>query len=73
MKEGEKKKKFKDAKAYKYRLKKHKDAVISICSQDGINSTTLISGSSDHSCIFWDLKSLEKSLNTRKRVSVARP
>jgi hypothetical protein len=45
----EKEKKVKDAKAYKSKLKRHKDAVLAIHSVDGINGDFLISGSADHS------------------------
>ena len=43
-----KKGKVKDAKAYKMKLKRHKDAVLSIYSQDGKNGQYLVSGSADH-------------------------
>lgn len=45
----DKEKKVKDAKAYKSKLKRHKDAVLSIHSVDGIEGKFLISGSADHS------------------------
>ena len=44
----EKEKKVKDAKAYKSKLKRHKDAVLAIHSVDGIKGEYLISGSADH-------------------------
>ena len=49
-KDNDKAKKVKEAKAYKLKLKRHKDAVLSIYSQDGINGQFLISGSADHTC-----------------------
>ena len=44
----EKDKKFKEAKAYKSKLKRHKDAVLNLHSIDGINGQFLVSGSADH-------------------------
>jgi len=44
----QKENKVKDAKAYKSKLKRHKDAVLSIHSVDGIDGEYLISGSADH-------------------------
>lgn len=44
----EKEKKIKDSKAYKTKLKRHKDAVLDIHSVDGIDGQFLISGSADH-------------------------
>lgn len=43
-----KEKKIKEAKGYKTKIKRHKDAVLSIYSVDGINGDLLISGSADH-------------------------
>ena len=44
----EKEKKVKEAKGYKQKLKRHKDAVLIIHSMDGINGDSLMSGSADH-------------------------
>lgn len=44
----QKEKKIKESKAYKTRLKRHKDAVLAIHSVDGIEGQYLISGSADH-------------------------
>lgn len=44
----EKDKKVKEAKGYKTKLKRHKDAVLVIHSVDGINGEFLMSGSADH-------------------------
>ena len=44
----EKEKKVKEAKAYKAKIKRHKDAVLHIQSMDGIESKNMISGSADH-------------------------
>ena len=68
-KENDKGKKVKDAKAYKLKIKRHKDAVLSLYSQDGINGSHLVSGSADHTCRIWDLKANKIS----ERISVARP
>lgn len=43
-----KEKKIKEAKGYKTKIKRHKDAVLSIHSVDGIQGELLISGSADH-------------------------
>ena len=46
---GDKKeKKIKEAKGYKTKIKRHKDAVLSIHSVDGREGELLISGSADH-------------------------
>ena len=42
-------KKLKEAKGYKSKIKRHRDAVLSIYSVDGPNGDMLISGSADHS------------------------
>ena len=60
---------MKDAKAYKQKLKRHKDAVLSLHSQDGIDGQFLISGSADNTCRVWDLKLAKLT----ERISVARP
>ena len=39
---------MKEAKGYKTKLKRHKDAVLVIHSVDGINGEFLMSGSADH-------------------------
>jgi len=44
----EKEKKVKEAKGYKTKLKRHKDAVLALNSPDGIPGELLISGSADH-------------------------
>ena len=44
----EKEKKVKEAKGYKQKLKRHKDAVLVIHSVDGIDGDNLLSGSADH-------------------------
>jgi len=44
----EKEKKVKEAKGYKQKLKRHKDAVLIIHSVDGMNGDFLMSGSADH-------------------------
>ena len=44
----EKEKRVKEAKAYKSKLKRHKDAVLALHSVDGLNGEYLISGSADH-------------------------
>lgn len=44
----DKEKRFKEAKAYKSKLKRHKDAVLNLHSIDGINGQFLVSGSADH-------------------------
>ena len=44
----EKEKKVKEAKGYKTKLKRHKDAVLVIHSVDGVNGEFLMSGSADH-------------------------
>lgn len=41
--------KVKDAKGFKTKLKRHKDAVLSLHSVDGIEGEFLMSGSADHS------------------------
>ena len=43
-----KEKKMKEAKGYKVKIKRHRDAVLSIHSVDGRNGEMLISGSADH-------------------------
>ena len=40
---------MKEAKGYKDKIKRHKDAVLAIHSVDGIDGHFLISGSADHS------------------------
>ena len=44
-----KEKKMKEAKGYKTKIKRHRDAILSIHSIDGIDGELLISGSADHS------------------------
>ena len=44
----EKEKKVKEAKGYKQKLKRHKDAVLIIHSVDGMSGDFLMSGSADH-------------------------
>jgi len=39
----------KEAKAYKTKLKRHKDSVLALYSDTGIDSQFLLSGSADHS------------------------
>lgn len=43
-----KEKKIKEAKGYKTKIKRHRDAILSIHSLDGIDGELLISGSADH-------------------------
>lgn len=43
-----KEKKIKEAKGYKTKIKRHRDAILSIYSIDGIDGELLISGSADH-------------------------
>jgi hypothetical protein len=45
---AEKEKKVKEAKGWKSKLKRHKDAVLAIHSVDGIDGRFLMSGSADH-------------------------
>jgi hypothetical protein len=44
----ERQKQVKDAKAYKMKFKRHKDAVLAIHSVDGVDGDFLITGSADH-------------------------
>lgn len=44
----EKDRKVKEAKGWKHKLKRHKDAILAIHSIDGIDSRFLMSGSADH-------------------------
>ena len=53
----EKEKKIKESKGYKTKIKRHKDAVLSIYSVEGINGELLISGSADHTVRIWNLNS----------------
>ena len=57
----EKEKKIKEAKGYKTKIKRHKDAVLSIYSVEGINGELLISGSADHTVRIWNLNSQKLS------------
>lgn len=52
----EKEKKVKEAKGYKTKIKRHKDAILSIHSVDGLEGQLLISGSADHTVRIWNLK-----------------
>ena len=57
----EKDKKVKEAKGYKTKLKRHKDAVLVIHSVDGIDGEFLMSGSADHtvrSKLFFSIDSI---------------
>jgi len=55
------------SKAYKKKLKRHKDSVISLYSPKGIDGGLLISGSADHSIRTWDL--LKKKISSKLQVS----
>ncbi len=52
----EKEKKVKEAKGYKTKIKRHKDAVLSIHSVDGLEGQILITGSADHTVRIFNLK-----------------
>ena len=56
-------------KAYKKKLKRHKDAVLTIHSPDGIDGEILLSGSADDCIKIWDLKN-QRNLS---RLFVNRP
>jgi len=45
---SQKEKKVKEAKGYKSKIKRHKDAVLTLHSVDGLHGDYLISGSADH-------------------------
>ena len=62
----EKEKKVKEAKGYKNKIKKHKDAVLSIHSVDGLEGYILISGSADHTVKIFNLKKTKEI----KKISV---
>lgn len=50
-----KEKRIKESKGYKTKIKRHRDAILSIYSLDGIDGDLLISGSADHSVRLWNL------------------
>ena len=56
------------SKAYKYKLKRHKDSILSLYSENGIDSKFLISGSVDHTCRVWNLvdQKITKSINIKR-------
>jgi WD40 repeat protein len=56
-------------KAFKKKLKRHKDAVLSIHSPNGISDSLLLSGSADNVIKIWDLEN-QKTVN---KVGVNRP
>lgn len=56
-------------KAYKKKLKRHKDAVLTIHSPAGIDGGILLSGSADNCIKIWDIEN-QKNLN---RLFVNRP
>lgn len=60
---------MKTVKPYKLKIKRHTDAVVSLCSVDGANGNILISGSADHTCRIWNMKDLKIT----KRIEVHRP
>jgi F-box and WD-40 domain protein 1/11/F-box/WD-40 domain protein 7 len=55
------------SKAYKKKLKRHKDAVLSLYSPKGMDGGLLVSGSADHSIRTWDL--LKKKISSKLQVN----
>ena len=45
---AEKEKKVKEAKGWKSKLKRHKDAILALHSVDGVDGKMMMSGSADH-------------------------
>lgn len=55
--DSNKQKKYREPKPYVQRLKRHKDAILSLHAITGADGPLLISGSADEKLRIWDLKS----------------